>query len=176
MGSVNRLAHLWFICWLWRMQGLLSCPLSKHLSRLCVPDKIEEILQSGCNKKREKNKERWREWSLRSLTFCLSVVWIVHMARVVINANVCGLVPARPPGHWLPTEGCRGRVTWLAILFQLIHWSMRCTKRWRGSEIIKRLTHKDTQSVYRESKQKNLNWCIFADSHISVVSLSQSAD
>jgi len=32
--------------------GLLSCLLSKHLSRLSAPDKIEEILQSGCNKKR----------------------------------------------------------------------------------------------------------------------------
>lgn len=33
--------------------GLLSCLLSKHLSCLSAPDKIEEILQSGCNKKRE---------------------------------------------------------------------------------------------------------------------------
>lgn len=32
--------------------GLLSCLLSKHLSRLSAPDKIEEILQSGCNKMR----------------------------------------------------------------------------------------------------------------------------
>lgn len=33
--------------------SLLSCPLSKHLSRLSAPDKIEEILQSGCNKREE---------------------------------------------------------------------------------------------------------------------------
>lgn len=56
------------------MQGLLCCP---RLSRLCVPDKME-ILQSGCNKKRKKNRERWRERRLRSVTFCLSVVWIVQ--------------------------------------------------------------------------------------------------